>query len=113
MTDLWKYLSFSGRSTRGEFWAIQLIMVVIGAMTGGFVLFMVSTFNSTNEAAIGVTILLALPIFLATILLHWATIVRRIRDFGSDPLWCLLLFVPFIGTAAFFIFGLLPTKEDK
>ena len=74
-----KYVDFSGRASRSEYWWFALFVFL-----GSFVLSMFST-------ALNIVFLLA------TLLPQLAAASRRLHDTGRSGWWQLIAFVPLIG----------------
>lgn len=89
-----KYMSFSGRADRAEFWYFALFVTVIsGALAG--------TAHATGIAAFQ----WAGQIFtFATLLPYIGVTVRRLHDIGKSGWWALLPLVPLIGIFALIYF---------
>ena len=94
-----EYFKFDGTAKRQEYWAVILLSVV--AYVAGFIVL--------ESGALGA--LLALVIFVAAL---WATIavtVKRLRDAGLNTWWILAVLVPYVGTVASIVFGIIGSKE--
>ncbi|MDU2417283.1 DUF805 domain-containing protein [Negativicoccus succinicivorans] len=103
-----KYVTFSGRASRSEYWKFTLIYVIIlfvaQALDAG--LFP----NTIDDGGMGggtittiVTILLFLPAFTAQI--------RRLHDIGKSGWWILWEFLPLIGTLVLLYFLVKPSEK--
>jgi uncharacterized membrane protein YhaH (DUF805 family) len=96
-----EYFKFDGTAKRQEYWAVILLSVV--AYIAGFIVL--------ESGALGA--LLALVIFVAAL---WATIavtVKRLRDAGLNTWWILAILIPYVGTVASIVFGIIGSKEDN
>ena len=96
-----EYFKFDGTAKRQEYWAVILLSVV--AYIAGFIVL--------ESGALGA--LLALIIFVAAL---WATIavtVKRLRDAGLNTWWILAILIPYVGTVASIVFGIIGSKEDN
>lgn len=110
-----KYADFSTRSTRSEFWWFQLgyflmfipIFIVLGLLSFMFV------DASGGDGLIGLTVIFGIVgiIVLATIIPQLAIAVRRLHDAGHTGWLYLLTVIPYIGTVAWIIFGVLETQQ--
>lgn len=111
MKDLGQYFSFSGRSTRSQFWATEILNILI-TMALALVVIVLATLLPEAVApwVIGI---LGVPIFVAYVVVYWATIARRCRDAGINPWFALTVMLPYVGLIAFIVFGCLPTDETK
>tara|TARA_R110000868_G_scaffold73459_4_gene213018 strand:- start:1322 stop:1660 length:339 start_codon:yes stop_codon:yes gene_type:complete len=78
-TCLTKYVTFSGRASRSEYWWFVLFNLIVG-----FVAAMLST---TLQAVVG------LALFLPSL----AVAIRRLHDSGRCGWWYLIIFIPLIG----------------
>lgn len=94
-----KYISFSGRAQRSEFWWFVLFIIIGSVITGAFDSAMFETRSmmiggmtmSYNSGWIGSVF--SLVVFLPT----WAVEVRRLHDIGKSGWWLLLGLIPLIG----------------
>ncbi len=93
-----KYVEFSGRATRSEFWWFVLANFIVGLLVG-FVSGLVGT-----DALI---ILYALAIFLPSL----AVAIRRLRDAGFSPWWFLIGFIPMVGGIILIVLYCMPSKK--
>lgn len=120
--DMYKrYVDFTGRATRKEFWcaygiwiAIYLVLYIIAIATGG-----AGAISGTSGAsAIGTVFLIIVVIFaLASIVPVLAIQVRRLRDAGFQW-WVLLLcyvgsILCGIGSLVLLVLLCMPTKEPE
>ncbi|HSV53714.1 MAG TPA: DUF805 domain-containing protein [Burkholderiaceae bacterium] len=87
MTALRKYVDFSGRATRPEFWWFMLFEIVVFMVTG-----------MINPILYGIAALgLLLP--------GLGVSVRRLHDIGKSGWWLLLGFVPIVGVVLIWWFA--------
>jgi uncharacterized membrane protein YhaH (DUF805 family) len=87
-----KYVDFSGRASRSEFWwffLFQLLVLLVASLIHQFVYFVV-----------------ALALFLPAISVG----VRRLHDVGRSGWWLLLHFVPLIGTLVLLYWAVQPSQ---
>jgi uncharacterized membrane protein YhaH (DUF805 family) len=87
-----KYVDFSGRARRREYWWFWLINAVIA-----WILWMIAfltTSESNASPVFWITILFALAIFLPSL----AVQIRRLHDVGKSGWWIFISLVPFIGS---------------
>ena len=84
-----KYVDFSGRASRSEFWWFQLFMFLL--QMGLFVLQMVALFSFPEifTAIYWVTVVVSLGLFLPSL----SVSVRRLHDIGKSG-WYFLLIIP-------------------
>ncbi len=94
-----KYISFSGRARRSEFWWFILFLLVGSFVAGaadavifGSNVFMLGGMEFSYSAGYIGNIFV-----LATFLPAWAVEVRRLHDTGRSGWWLLLWLIPMIG----------------
>lgn len=90
-----KYVTFSGRAQRAEYWTfgfvnfvILMVLVGIGELGG-------------VKWATNIGVLFALVIALPTI----AVTIRRLHDIGRTGWWWLIQLVPYVGPIVMIVFG--------
>ena len=93
-----KYVTFSGRARRKEFWMFILINLIIGAIAS----VLDSAFGlSKTEVVNGVTTYsagaISLIYSLAVLLPSLAVAVRRMHDIGKSGGWIFINLIPLIG----------------
>ena len=88
---LTKYVEFSGRARRSEYWWFTLFSVAV------------SIVFSIIDAAIGSSIL-GLLVSLALLLPSIAVTVRRLHDTGRSGWWIWLALIPLIGAIVVIVF---------
>ncbi|MFL6161851.1 MAG: DUF805 domain-containing protein [Jatrophihabitantaceae bacterium] len=86
-----KYVVFSGRARRSEFWWFALFTLILYILVG------------IIDAAIGSSALLIIVV-LALLLPSLAVTVRRLHDTGRAGWWILISLVPFIGGIILLVF---------
>ena len=94
-----EYFKFEGTAKRQEYWAVILLSVV--AYVAGFIILDSGTLGA----------LVSIAIFVAAL---WATIavtVKRLRDAGLNTWWILAILVPYVGTIASIVFGIIGTQK--
>ncbi|HTC08992.1 MAG TPA: DUF805 domain-containing protein [Acetobacteraceae bacterium] len=79
-----KYVTFSGRAIRSEYWYWALFLLIVGLILGAI------------DWTLPYHFLLAF-FDLATILPGLAVMVRRLHDLDRSGWWWLILFVPLVG----------------
>lgn len=94
-----KYITFSGRAQRSEFWWFVLLLAVVGTILDaadsvifGKNVFMLGWMNFSYGSGF-----IADLFALATFLPMWAVEVRRLHDIGKSGWWLLLWLIPLIG----------------
>ena len=85
-----KYVTFSGRATRPEYWYFILFLFVGGIVAG---LADAMIFGVEDDSGELLSILFSLATFLPSI----AVGVRRLHDIGRSGWWLLIGLVPLIG----------------
>ena len=107
--DITKYMSFLGRSTRSEYWAINVASYILLLVLTSLVIFS----GITNI----VGIILATGLLICGVgLSSWAILTvtaRRCRDAGINPWWAAALFVPYVGVVPWIVFGCLSTYQGE
>ena len=102
-----KYVAFSGRASRAEYWKFMLIYVVIlliaQALDVGLFPHTVDETGMGGTITTIVTILLFLPAFTAQI--------RRLHDIGKSGWWILWQIVPLICTLVLLYFLVKPSEK--
>ena len=96
-----EYFKFDGTAKRQEYWAVILLSIV--AYIAGFVVL--------ESGALGA--LIALAIFIAALWATLAVTVKRLRDAGLNTWWILAVLIPYVGTIATIVFGVIGSKENK
>jgi uncharacterized membrane protein YhaH (DUF805 family) len=91
-----KYVQFSGRARRKEYWMFTLVHVLI--MCALYVADgRVGTPGTFGLVLLGYSLLLLLPSLAVT--------VRRLHDTGRSGWWLLLYFLPLVGPIALLVFA--------
>jgi uncharacterized membrane protein YhaH (DUF805 family) len=101
-----KYVDFSGRARRKEYWYFVLFNILIGV-----VLNFVDRAIGTVSASAGVGMLGGIYT-LAVLLPGIAVTIRRLHDTSRSGWWCLIVFVPVIGAIVLLIFMLLDSQAE-
>ncbi|QRG67199.1 DUF805 domain-containing protein [Brevibacillus choshinensis] len=96
-----KYVAFSGRARRKEYWMFVLFSVIISLVL------------SLVENLIGIPQVLTSIYSLAVLLPSLGVLVRRLHDTGRSGWWFLLAFIPVIGTIILLVFMCQDSKEDN
>src|SRR4051794_17675133 len=86
-----KYVGFSGRARRSEFWWFTLFAVILYIVV------------AIIDAAIGSSIL-GIIVGLALLLPSLAVTVRRLHDTGRSGWWILIGIIPVIGAIVLLVF---------
>ena len=102
-----KYVEFSGRAKRREYWTFVLINLVIS-----LILSFIDRSLGFASADTGIGVLsgiYSLAVFLPSL----AVMVRRLHDTGRSGWWVLIGLIPFIGWIVLLIFALLESTGDN
>lgn len=100
LTAMKKYVDFSGRARRTEYWMFILFNMIFGVVA----LVLDSLLGSASEGSVyGLFYsLFSLAILLPT----WAVTVRRLHDIGKSGWWIFISLIPLIGGIWLFILTL-------
>ena len=111
-----KYADFSTRSPRSEFWWFQLayfLILIPLSMIGGIMAFIAIDSGMTGSiGAIMPFAILGIFVF-GSIIPQLSIMVRRIHDTGNSGWMILLTMIPYIGSVAFIVFGVLDTQQNE
>jgi uncharacterized membrane protein YhaH (DUF805 family) len=104
-----KYLEFTGKATRSEYWGVYLAswLLIIVAMFFFFLLSLSGPFG----ILVGALTLLGSGFVLTWLVV--ATAVRRCRDAGINPWFTVSLIIPYINFIVFIVFGVLNTDKEN
>jgi uncharacterized membrane protein YhaH (DUF805 family) len=109
-----KYMTFSGRARRSEFWFFVLFNAIVSVVASIIDSIIgtryTSTVGSYTYSSGGVVQSLAQ---LALLLPYLAVTTRRLHDTGRSAWWWLLWIIPPVGAIAFLIFGLIDSGPDN
>jgi uncharacterized membrane protein YhaH (DUF805 family) len=95
-TCLRKYVGFSGRAGRPEFWWFFLFYIIVAGVAYAI------------DSAVGSTGILYVIVVLALVLPGLAAEFRRLHDTGRSGWWILLSLIPLIGGIALLVLLALP-----
>lgn len=96
LTAMKKYVDFSGRARRTEYWMFVLFNIIFGIVA----IVLDNMLGTATEDGYGVLYsLFALAIVLPT----WAVTVRRLHDVGKSGWWIFISLIPIIGGIWLFI----------
>lgn len=105
------YAVFRGRASRSEYWYWTLFLMPAGATIGGIaaVFIGVSFEPALNDGSVfdGLVVLLILPFVLPSL----AVSVRRLHDVGMSGWFILVTVIPWLGSLAAIVFGLIPGQD--
>ncbi|WP_298372824.1 DUF805 domain-containing protein [Azospirillum sp.] len=104
-----RYVGFSGRAPRSEYWYWVLFSFLVSIAASVLDASLLADFALGDEETVGlaeilVTLALALP--------GTAVTVRRLHDIGRSGWWLLLIFVPILGWIALLIWTLAKSDAD-
>lgn len=91
LNALARYFSFSGRSSRSQFWMFQLVMVLLTIVAVEIDMVRGNTFGLGEYGQ--VTLVLILFHFIPS----WTVSIRRLHDVGKSGWWYLVSLLPFGG----------------
>lgn len=95
-----KYVTFSGRAQRAEYWTFSLVNFVI------LMALAVPAVSTNNGILINVATLIVLAMLLPSI----AVSVRRLHDTGRNGWWVLIGLIPYVGGIVLFVFTLFDSQ---
>jgi uncharacterized membrane protein YhaH (DUF805 family) len=101
-----KYVDFSGRARRKEYWVFFLFNLIISC-----VLSAVDVFIGTYSASAGIGLLAGLY-GLAVLLPGIGVTVRRLHDTGRSGWWILIALIPLVGWIVLLVFMLLDSQPE-
>jgi len=113
-TCLTKYVGFSGRARRSEYWWFALftwLLSVIGAGldTAFHLSFVSSTDNSVNYSSGPIQGLLSLAVLLPSL----AVGIRRMHDIGKSGWWILVNLIPCVGWIWWIVLAVRDSEPDN
>lgn len=103
-----KYLEFSGKATRSEYWAIYLLTWLM-VFVATFLFFLLSL-SGPLGILVGAAFMLMTGFVLAWLMV--ATAARRCRDAGINPWFVLSFIIPYVNFVVFIVFGCLKTDNS-
>ncbi len=101
-----KYVDFSGRARRKEYWVFFLFNLIISC-----VLSAVDVFIGTYSASAGIGLLAGLY-GLAVLLPGIGVTVRRLHDTGRSGWWILIALIPLVGWIVLLVFMFLDSQPE-
>ncbi|WP_395773205.1 DUF805 domain-containing protein [Agrobacterium pusense] len=99
-----RYATFSGRSTRKEFWHYHLVL--LGLAIGGLIIDVVIA--GPREPQPLVSALIVMGHYVPSL----AVIVRRLHDIEKSGWLVLTCLIPLVGIVAFIVIGSTPSKHE-
>lgn len=91
-----KYVTFSGRAQRAEYWTFSLVNFVI------LMALAVPAVSTDNSTLLNVATLIGLAMLLPSV----AVTIRRLHDTGRKGWWILIGLIPYVGSIVMLIFTL-------
>ncbi|WP_421475886.1 DUF805 domain-containing protein [Agrobacterium tumefaciens] len=98
-----RYATFSGRSTRKEFWHYHLVL--LGLAIGGLIIDV--AIAGPREPQPVVSALIIVGHYVPSL----AVIVRRLHDLGKSGWLVLTCLIPLVGIVAFIVIGSTPSED--
>jgi uncharacterized membrane protein YhaH (DUF805 family) len=99
-----KYVGFSGRATRAEFWWWTLFAWLVGVAAS--IVDNIIASSSNMATFTGVQLVLSLVLFLPGL----AVAVRRLHDTGRSGWWWLIAFLPCAGIIVLIVFWVMESN---
>lgn len=111
-TVLSKYVTFSGRASRSEFWwwflALCILLLIARIIDGALIAPMLGFGAFQEESGQPLSVLLALAVLLPNI----AVGIRRLHDTGRVGWWLLIGLIPVVGTLVLLYFYVQPSEDS-
>lgn len=107
MIDVMPYFNFQGKSTRSEYWAMNLFCYV--ALLLSALISVLSIMSGIFGAIFGVVFMLGMAVIVTWLV--FAVTVRRCRDIGISPWFTVSLLIPYIAIIPFIVFGCLKSEK--
>jgi uncharacterized membrane protein YhaH (DUF805 family) len=105
-TCLSKYVDFTGRARRSEYWWFALFVFLVGVVAN----FLDVLFGTRSDVGAGVIQGL---VSLALLLPGLAVAVRRLHDTGRTGWWILIGLVPVVGWVVLLVFYVQDSQTDN
>lgn len=106
-----KYVTFSGRASRSEFWwwilALCILLFIAAIIDGAIILPMLGFDAFQEEGGQPLSVLVSLAIFLPNITVG----VRRLHDTGRIGWWLLIGLIPVVGLLVLIYFYVQPSED--
>ena len=106
------YANFSGRSTRSEFWWVQLFLTLIYLVLALLVAVVgaaVEGSSGDGTAAVSGIIILFIIIALALVIPTLSLSIRRLHDIGKSGVFYCVSFIPYVGGFILLVFYCMPS----
>ena len=104
-----KYATFSGRTSRRDFWLAVLGIFIISFIIG-FVAGFIDGLSGDGKGT--VTLIFTTIWYLAILIPSLALIVRRLHDINKSGWWILIDLIPFVGAIILLVFYCLPAVDE-
>lgn len=104
-TVLSKYVTFSGRARRSEYWFWVLALIIASIVTG-----LIDQGLGTEPGRVGI---ISGLLTLATFLPNLAVTVRRLHDTSRSGWWVLIGLIPIVGAIVLIIFAVQDSHGDN
>ena len=98
-----KYVTFSGRASRSEYWWFILFYIAVNIIFS----YLIPVLTSDPLISIVIVSLISLSLFLPSL----SVAIRRLHDLDRSGHWYWLIFIPIIGGLIFFIWFCLKGTE--
>ena len=101
------YTNFSGRSTRSEYWFVQLFMFIVSFVFGLFISIeaaSIETSRNSTGAGFALAMIIFVIFYLAIIIPSLAITVRRLHDTGKSGWMYFISFIPWVGGIILLVF---------
>jgi uncharacterized membrane protein YhaH (DUF805 family) len=109
MEEVKKYLDFTGRSTRSEYWGVNIVSYLGLILTA--ILSVLIIMSGILGALFGGIFILVSVFILTWVIL--AVTARRCRDAGINPWFAGSILIPYIAVIPWVVFGCLPTEREN
>jgi uncharacterized membrane protein YhaH (DUF805 family) len=106
MNEVKPLFSFEGRSTRSQYWAIN-IFCYVGLIASALVC---AVFSMSGILGIMSGVVLLVAALIVSTWLVFAVTARRCRDIGISPFFALALLIPYLAMIPFIVFGCLKSE---
>lgn len=107
-TCLSKYVDFSGRARRSEFWFWVLFNFLVGVVANILDSILGTDYDGATSGGL-INTLVGLALFLPSL----AVAARRLHDTGRSGWWLLLILIPVLGWIALLVFYCLDSTSDN
>lgn len=109
MDNYKKYLDFNGRSTRSEYWGVNIVCY-LGLILLALLAILV-IMSGVLGAMFGGILVLSGTFIIAWVIM--AVTARRCRDAGINPWFAGSILIPYIAVIPWIVFGCLPSQKEQ